>query len=179
MTTFDAVVLTGGRAERLGGTPKADLVVAGTSLRDRALAAVSGAERVQVVGPEVRGGPVAALASALPRVGAPLVVVLACDMPLLGAPAVARLVAAVGEGVGEADGAMLVDDGGRQQFLAAAYRTASLRSAIGALDDPDGASMRALVGGLRVHEVTAQAGEALDCDTWSDVRRATALLEER
>lgn len=175
MTSFDAIVLTGGRAERLGGTPKADLVVAGTSLRDRALAAVAGAERTQVVGPEVRGGPVAALASALPRVGAPLVVVLACDMPLLGTPAVARLVAAVGE----VDGAMLVDDGGRRQFLAAAYRTASLRSAIGALDDPDGASMRALVGGLRVHEVTAQAGEALDCDTWSDVRRATALLEER
>jgi molybdopterin-guanine dinucleotide biosynthesis protein A len=49
---FDAVVLAGGRAERLGGADKASLEAAGASLLDRALAAVAGARVVVVVGEE-------------------------------------------------------------------------------------------------------------------------------
>jgi molybdopterin-guanine dinucleotide biosynthesis protein A len=173
VTGYEAIVLTGGRSSRLGGTSKADLVVAGTSLHERAVAAVQAADRVQVVGPEVRGGPVAALASALPGVAAAVTVVLACDMPLLTRSTVARLVAAVGD----LEAAMLVDDDGRRQYLAAAYRTDVLRARVAGLGSPEGTSMRALVGGLRVAEVRAQSGEALDCDTWEAVRRATVLLE--
>ena len=42
---FDAVVLAGGRAERLDGADKAALDVAGATLLDRALRAVAGARR--------------------------------------------------------------------------------------------------------------------------------------
>src|SRR5688572_27736790 len=49
---FDAVVLAGGRAERLEGADKAALDVAGATLLDRALRAVAGARTVVVVGDE-------------------------------------------------------------------------------------------------------------------------------
>ena len=49
---FDAVVLAGGRAERLDGADKAALDVAGATLLDRALRAVAGARTVVVVGDE-------------------------------------------------------------------------------------------------------------------------------
>jgi len=71
---FDAVVLAGGRAQRLGGEDKAALDVGGTTLLERALTAVARARRIVVVGDERRtsrpvlwtrehppyGGPVAA-----------------------------------------------------------------------------------------------------------------------
>jgi len=47
---FDAVVLSGGRSSRLGGSPKSELVVGGRSLLELALDAVAGASRVAVVG---------------------------------------------------------------------------------------------------------------------------------
>jgi molybdopterin-guanine dinucleotide biosynthesis protein A len=79
--TLDAVILAGGRAERLGGASKPDLVVSGRSLLETAIeaAASAGCARIVVVGPPaleapgcivVRedppfGGPVAALAAGL------------------------------------------------------------------------------------------------------------------
>src|SRR5690606_5354922 len=48
---FDAVVLAGGRARRLGGVPKPTLVLRGTTLEQHALAAAVGARRTVVVGP--------------------------------------------------------------------------------------------------------------------------------
>lgn len=49
---FDAVVLAGGRASRLGGVPKPTLVVEGATLLDHALTAARDAARTVVVGPE-------------------------------------------------------------------------------------------------------------------------------
>ncbi|MFN2489650.1 MAG: molybdenum cofactor guanylyltransferase [Actinomycetota bacterium] len=49
--SFDAVILAGGGARRLGGADKALLEVGGRRLLDRVLAAVRGARRVFVVGP--------------------------------------------------------------------------------------------------------------------------------
>ncbi|MFC4613345.1 molybdenum cofactor guanylyltransferase [Cellulomonas algicola] len=77
--TFDAVVLAGGRAQRLGGADKGSVVVAGRALVDHALAAVADARTVVVVGPPsvarpgvptvqespAFGGPVAGLAAGL------------------------------------------------------------------------------------------------------------------
>jgi molybdopterin-guanine dinucleotide biosynthesis protein A len=79
--TLDAVILAGGRAERLGGASKPDLVVGGRSLLETAIDAArsAGCARIVVVGPPsleapgcliVRedppfGGPVAALAAGL------------------------------------------------------------------------------------------------------------------
>ncbi|MPZ60735.1 MAG: hypothetical protein GEU93_05470 [Propionibacteriales bacterium] len=42
-----------------------------------------------------------------------------------------------------------------------------------------GRAMRDLVSDLRAHDVPAQAEEAIDCDTWADVRWASMLLEGR
>jgi molybdopterin-guanine dinucleotide biosynthesis protein A len=49
---FDAVVLAGGRAARLGGADKAALEVDGVAMLDRSLTAVATARRVVVVGDE-------------------------------------------------------------------------------------------------------------------------------
>ncbi|MFE3016873.1 DUF6457 domain-containing protein [Streptomyces sp. NPDC059256] len=76
---FDAIVLAGGRAQRLGGVDKPGLSVGGRTLLDRVLAACRGARRTVVVGgrrgterPVVwaqenppGGGPVAALDAGL------------------------------------------------------------------------------------------------------------------
>ena len=49
--TFDAVVLAGGGARRLGGVDKMALVVDGSTLLERVLQAVRDAGRRVVVGP--------------------------------------------------------------------------------------------------------------------------------
>nr|BFF19324.1 hypothetical protein GCM10025730_28450 [Promicromonospora thailandica] len=214
---YDAVVLAGGRAARLGGASKADLVVDGTALLDHALAAACRARRVVVVGPpdlagalerppagavvpgeraaagpgagepasetgepRVRltredppfGGPVAGLAAglrALPDPRAPWVLLLAVDVPR-AAHAVAALERAVVHD--PADGAHLVRDG-RAQWLVGLYRRAALDAALDGTD-PDGASMRRLVGALRCTEVPDEAGWSDDIDTPADAARLGA-----
>ncbi len=100
---YDAVLLAGGRAARLGGIDKTALRARGTTLLDHAVAAAASAVRVVVVGPRdadalpprvVRAredppfaGPVAAIAAGLEAVSvhAPLTLVLACDLVHPGA----------------------------------------------------------------------------------------------
>ena len=103
------MVLTGGRSSRLGGVPKPDLRVGGSTMAARVLAAVRDADRSIVVGPAVRdmpvdlvtreeppgGGPVAGLAAGLVGVRAPMVAVLAADLPFLDAATVRELRAAL------------------------------------------------------------------------------------
>jgi molybdopterin-guanine dinucleotide biosynthesis protein A len=181
VVTFDGIVLAGGGARRLGGADKAALDVGGLSLIDRVLSALDGARAIFVVGPRraterrvtwVRedppgGGPVAALAAAWGLVTANVVVVLAVDLPFVEAATVARLVTAAGS----ADGAVLTDDAGRDQPLAAAYRSASLKAALAALGPPDHASVSRLLGGLTLARV-ADGRAARDCDTWTQVAAA-------
>ncbi|MGN6575634.1 MAG: molybdenum cofactor guanylyltransferase [Nocardioides sp.] len=181
-----ALILTGGTAARMGGADKASLEVGGVSLLERALAATLVAREVVVVGAEVPtsrpvawtredpplGGPAAGILAGLARFDqAPdLVVVLAVDMPKVNAGTVARLTWAV-EADPAVDGAVLVDAGGRQQTLAAVYRTASLEAARPA--DPSqepGLPVRRLVGGLRLAEVPVVGEEAVDVDSWQDLR---------
>ncbi|OJX62238.1 MAG: hypothetical protein BGO95_03165 [Micrococcales bacterium 73-13] len=163
-----AIVVAGGRATRLGGIDKPGLVVAGRTLLEHAVAAAeSVADEVVVVGPEVQGGPVAAIAAALPRLSADLVLVLAADLPFAE-----RLVAALARAdVADADGAIVVDGEDREQWLAALYRTAALRDGLAALGEPAGAPLRRLVGGLDLVPVAVAPGEALDIDTWEDYER--------
>ncbi|WP_172385136.1 DUF6457 domain-containing protein [Streptomyces sp. MNP-20] len=134
---FDAVVLAGGRAARLGGADKPGVRVGGRALLDRVLTACSGATTTVVVAaprPTGRpvvwareepagGGPLAALDAGLRHTAAELVVVLSADLPFLRAETVRGLVAAVGR----ADGALLTDPDGRDQPLVAVYRGAVLR----------------------------------------------------
>lgn len=180
---FDAIVLAGGSAQRLGGADKPGLDVGGMSLLERVVAATSDADRVVVVGAQrpltaeviwcredpPGAGPVAAVAAGLQRVRADVVLTLAADLPWI-APAVPGLVAALAART--CDCAALVDDAGRVNHLAAAWRRASLVRALTALGDPVGASMRALVSTATVTRVPDVAGWGLDCDTWGDVRAA-------
>lgn len=152
------------------------------------------AGRVIVVGParpglEVRvvreeppgAGPVAALRVGLEEVKAPWVAVLAADLPFLNGEHVkALLVAArdavVATGASPSPGAVLVDETGREQWLAGCWRTAVLREAIKGYQD---GSMRGLFGPLGPVMVRLPADEGgpppwLDCDTPDDLRRARA-----
>lgn len=99
---YDAVLLTGGGARRMGGVDKPARRVGGAPLVLRVATAVAHAVRVVVVGPsypDLRadvvtreeppgGGPVAATAAALRHVTAPRVALLAADLPFLTAAAI-------------------------------------------------------------------------------------------
>jgi molybdopterin-guanine dinucleotide biosynthesis protein A len=159
--------------------------IAGRSLLDRVLTAVADANTRVVVGPRqpvpprtvlVReeppgGGPVAALAAGLVHATAPFVAVLAADLPFLDPPAVSALRrAALG-----ADGAIMLDDDGREQFLTGVWRTDRLRQALP--EDPAGAALRRVVAGLGLVRLALPgAPDApppwFDCDDQHDVTRA-------
>jgi len=185
---FDAIVLAGGRARRLGGVAKPQLTVGGRTMLETVLAAVADADRLVVVGPEQPvtgpvvfcreeppgGGPVAALAAGFAATSADTLVVLAADLPEI-APAVPLLLAALGgAGVAGTSAAVLVDAAGRANYLAAAWTRAGLAAALAAVGDPVGASMRALLSGVPVVPVPDEGGWGRDCDTWDDVARARA-----
>jgi molybdopterin-guanine dinucleotide biosynthesis protein A len=185
-----AVVLTGGSAVRFQGVDKASIELGGATLLEHVLEALAAVPDVVVVGAEVvtsrpatflredppGGGPAAALLAGLAGFArAPAeVVVLAVDMPLVTADTVRRLVDAAGED-GE-DGALLVDAGGRRQYLCAVYRTEALLAAAPPLEAQHGLAVRRLVGGLRLAEVLAVAGEAADVDTWEDLLALRARM---
>ncbi|WP_436839137.1 NTP transferase domain-containing protein [Nonomuraea angiospora] len=101
---FDAVILAGGEARRLGGADKPGLTVGGRSLVEHVVTAVADARTTIVVGPErpipgvvfvredpPRSGPVPALSAGLNGVTAPWVVLLAGDLPFITAPHVTSL----------------------------------------------------------------------------------------
>ena len=195
---FDAVVLAGGRASRLGGVPKPTVVVDGATLLHHALDASRDAVATVVVGPEPHhptgtrdvlrtredppfGGPVAGLDAGLralardarPGRPAPWVLVLAVDVPR-ARDAVPRLRRAVAQDAAP-DGAHLVRDG-RAQWLVGLYRHDALRHALDALAGPDGlhgVPVRRLVSRLACAEVDDPDGASADVDTWDDVRRLT------
>lgn len=181
-----ALVLTGGSGTRMGGVDKGSVELAGVTLLERALAAVTAARDVVVVGDEVPtsrpvtwareeppgGGPAAGILAGLDRLDrrAHLVAVLAVDMPRVNAGTVARLTWAA-EAAPELDGAVLLDRDGRRQPLAAVYRCDALRAARPADRSAEtGLAVRALVGGLRLAEVPVVGDEARDVDTWDDLR---------
>jgi molybdopterin-guanine dinucleotide biosynthesis protein A len=188
----DAIVLAGGRGSRLGGADKPAVLVGERSMISSVVsaAAEAGARRVVVVGParpelslanaELRvvreeppgSGPVPALRRGLAEAGAPLVLLLAADLPFLRAAHLCLLLdAAAG-----APGAVLADDGGREQWLAGCWQTAALRRAI---EGYRGGSLHALLRPLSPVILAPQPGQAgpppwLDCDTEEDVRLARA-----
>ncbi|GAA4427673.1 hypothetical protein GCM10023169_27920 [Georgenia halophila] len=199
MARFDAIVLAGGRARRLGGVSKPDVAVAGRRLLDHALEATAGAGRVVVVAPAAvavpdgvtrtledppHGGPVAGLAAGLAALDsddgssgddrdgdtAELVLVLACDGPYV-ATAVPRLLAALRtDDEDQPDGAVLVDGDDRAQWLTAVYRAVALRERVAEqAREQTGESMHALVSQLRLVGVPAREHEADDVDTWDDL----------
>ncbi|MGW5043416.1 NTP transferase domain-containing protein [Streptomyces griseoluteus] len=205
---YDAVVLAGGGARRLGGADKPGVQVGGRALLDRVLAACADAATTVVVADPratarpVRwareepagGGPVAALGAGLRLTTAEYTVVLSADLPFLGADTVHRLLAALRDG--DVDGAMLTDDDGRDQPLVAAYRTASLRRALADLATEQGEHAehaeyaeqggQSGLTGLPLRRLTGALRltrltdplASFDCDTWEDIAHARARIRE-
>jgi molybdopterin-guanine dinucleotide biosynthesis protein A len=184
------VILAGGGARRLGGRDKPGLTVGGRTLIGSVVSAgvAAGAGRVIVVGPPRPGlgdvvfvredppgaGPVPALRRGLAEVTEPWVAVLAADLPFLRISDFSLLLGSAASGTG----AVLVDDGGRPQWLAGCWRTAALRAA---LDEFDGNSLRGLFGPLepamvRPDPVPGEPPPWLDCDTPEDVERVRSWL---
>jgi molybdopterin-guanine dinucleotide biosynthesis protein A len=186
---FDAIVLAGGGARRLGGVDKPALDVGGMSLLDRVLAACAGAESVAVVGParEVRfpvvftredppgGGPVPALAAGMAVGSADLVAVFAADLPFLDRPAVEALRRALAAEPA-ADAVLFTDAHGKEQPLAAIYRRSALAEALAALPELSNARLFSLLRTLRAARIGDPRGVTADCDTWDAVHAARALL---
>ena len=190
--SVDAILLAGGRASRVDGATKPLFEVHGITLLDAAIGAVRsrGAQRIVVAAPALAddldvewaredppfGGPVAAIVAALTRVRADEVFVLACDLPT--ARAAGGLLP--DELAPDIDGACL--DDGRRQWLIGRYRAAALREAASGLPEKGrDASVRALLGGLRIAAIAADASLTRDIDTWDDLRvaRGGAMTDSR
>jgi molybdopterin-guanine dinucleotide biosynthesis protein A len=185
--TWDAVVLAGGEARRLGGIDKPALVVGDHSLLDVALAACAGARSRVVVGPmrqtiegvqwareEPAGsGPLAALGAGLAMLPgeSDVVVVLAADLPSVDGAVVGRL-RAVLQARGDVAGAVVVDADGQPQPLLAAYRRRPLERTIAALGDLRDRPVREILRQLTLAEIL-DAEAANDIDTPADLARWT------
>lgn len=186
MGPYTAVVLAGGRAARLGGRAKPQLEVGGRSMLAAVLEAVHDAESRIVVGPRqpvppgvliVReeppgGGPVAALRAGLAEVPTDVVALLAGDLPFLTAALIGELRAGL-----DGDGVLVVDDGGRDQWLLGVWRTAALRLAVSGASGPT--SLRKVLAPLSPRRLrpAVEPGQPppwLDCDTPADLARARA-----
>jgi molybdopterin-guanine dinucleotide biosynthesis protein A len=193
---FEAIVLAGGRARRLGGLDKPGAVVGSSTMVAAVVGAcaAAGARSVILVGPAradlakiadtlpggltvVRedppgAGPVPALRTGLPQIRAPWVAVLAADLPFLRNEQVEELLAAASGG--PAAGAVMTDDSGAAQWLAGCWHSARLRSALAAYG---GSSLHGLLGPLNpvLMSYPARPGEPppwLDCDTPAELAAA-------
>ncbi|MDX3110490.1 NTP transferase domain-containing protein [Nonomuraea angiospora] len=198
---FDAVILAGGEARRLGGADKPGLTVGGRPLVEHVVTAVADARTTIVVGPErpipavvfvredpPRSGPVPALAAGLNGVTAPWVVLLAGDLPFITASHVTSLLNAATtrpsstspahvpddvEGAapeeGPVGGVVMVDDGGREQWLAGVWPAARLKRALAAYS---GRSLKGLLGPLTAVRLSLPGRPWFDCDTMDDLEEA-------
>ncbi|MEY2231281.1 MULTISPECIES: NTP transferase domain-containing protein [Streptomyces] len=195
--SYDAIVLAGGAARRLGGADKPALSVGGRALLDRVLDACPDARTTVVVGDRRTtarpvhwtredppgGGPVAALDAGLRRTTAELVLVLSADLPFLDRETVGALLEAPSTPTAPGqDGAMLRDPDGRDQPLVAAYRAEPLRREIALLAAEHGTltglPLRALTAELDLARVTSRPLASFDCDTWNDLAAARARIRE-
>jgi molybdopterin-guanine dinucleotide biosynthesis protein A len=180
--TYQALVLAGGSACRMGGIDKPGVLVGGVSLLDRVLLATRRASETVVVGPlrptcravtwrredPVGGGPVAALAAGLEAVTAPVVLLLAADLPFLTLSYVEALAA---------QASCIAVDQGREQWLCGAWRTEDLRAAVRTTDVLTGARLGRLLSALHPSPLLWTGGDRpwTDCDTADDVQRAREI----
>lgn len=202
---YDAVVLAGGAAKRLGGADKPGLRVGGRPLLDRVLNACADAAGTVVVGsrrPTARpvrwtfeqppgGGPLAALNAGVREVTAPVVLALSADLPFLTADTVRALLTALeapypdagSGGPARPDGVLLTDADGRDQPLVAVYRTEPLRRELALIAAEHGGlahlPLRLLTAGLSLRRLPApDPAAAFDCDTWDHLAAARARIRD-
>lgn len=172
------ILLTGGQSSRFGS--------------DKSLAELSGQsfsniiksyfEKDQIieVGSEVKGGPLAAVNSALTKVDSDLVAIIATDMPF--APKVLPELQVALNCSAASDCALPLDNQGIAQPLAGIYRTKSLIAAMEKLQSESGVfgqSMRSLLKFLQVNFVKVKNPELLiDIDTKADLKIALDLWSQ-
>jgi molybdopterin-guanine dinucleotide biosynthesis protein A len=201
--TLAAIVLAGGSARRLSGTPKPLLLVADRPLLVHVARAAeaTGADPVVIVGPTdtapmVRdrrveampwtreqppgGGPVAGIAAGLALLGPPnsdddLVLLLAGDAPRIG-PSLEPLVRAGRAAVARGQDGSVAHAGGRDQLLASCLRRRTLADAVAG--EPAGRSLYEALGELRLEPVPVEETTVLDADTWDDLTNLRQLAEE-
>lgn len=196
-----AVVLAGGRGRRLGGLDKPALQVGDRTLLRIALDAVGDCSVVVVGPARELprgvlaaredppgGGPAAALAAgvrALPAAPPDAVVaVLAADQPGITEAVIDRLCAALvatGARSGDTtsvareqdspDGAVLVDPGGRRQYLTGVWRFGVLKTAVDSREQWHGVALRELLSPIRTIDVAGSERETADVDTPADWQR--------
>lgn len=171
---WDAIVLAGGRGSRLGGVDKATLEIDGSTLLSRTLAALSGAQRLVVVGDvEAPGaivvqeeprfsGPAAAVGAGLAEVQSPYVLLAGCDHPFLVDAIAVLLEAVVGDGV------VAIDADGRRQHLMSIVSAEALRESAETHSSLANLSLHALLEPLNLIEVGVPLRSTLDVDTWHD-----------
>ncbi|MET8474163.1 DUF6457 domain-containing protein [Streptomyces sp. NPDC006422] len=205
MNAYDAIVLAGGAARRLGGADKPGVRVGGRPLLDRVLQACAGARTTVVVAEPRRtarpvvwareeppgGGPLAALEAGLrgleatPAPAPENLLLLSADLPFLAEPTVGTLLRALTGNAADAneaaDGALLADAEGRDQPLVAAYRYTALRRVLGELKaehgDLTGLPLRLLTRNLSLTRITDPVA-SFDCDTWDDIAAARSRIRE-
>lgn len=185
------VLLTGGSAARLGGADKASIELGGHTLLEHALDALVDARDVVVVGPEVPtsrpvtfvredppgGGPAAGLLAGLRALPRPprWICALAVDMPLVTSRTLRRLREAAGT-AGAEDGAFLVDENDRTQYLCAIYTLAALERNRPPYEAEQGFPMGMLARDLAMARVPAIGPEGRDLDSWQDLLEFRELL---
>ena len=199
MTTlvWEAIILAGGQARRLGGRDKAQLVGPdGRTCLEGIIQGCAGAAKRVVVGPQRRissviwtqeepafSGPARAIAAGVTALGqdsgAEWVVVLACDMPYVGQAVAVLLNEAEVLDVCGVEAIVGISEDGRHQWLCAAYRKKALIEACERLPvGGSGESVRFLIGDLILSELPVSSATVEDIDTESDMRMLGFGTEE-
>ncbi|MCF6378322.1 NTP transferase domain-containing protein [Nocardioides KLBMP 9356] len=179
---FCGVVLAGGTAARMDGIDKASVELHGRTLLELAVDAFLDADEVVVVAPASvpterpvtfvcedppRGGPVAGFLTGLDALlrRPAHVGVLAVDMPRVTPATVRRL----REAAAGRDGAFLVGADGRRQ-LAGVLDAARLAAVRPGHEEQHGMALHRLLAPLDLALVPATGDEAVDIDSWADLR---------
>ena len=178
--SLSAIILAGGRATRLGGATKGDVLVGGRSMLDAVTDACRDVgvapENITVVGgttsayrlvveDPVGSGPAAAIGAGIAHVTTEEVFLLSCDLPFI-ATALPTLVEHI-----EGDGVCF--GGERPQYLAGLYRTSALRSSLARAGNLVNMPVRAILDPLTLLILPPHEG-ATDVDSWDDVAQARA-----
>lgn len=180
-----AIVLSGGRASRLGYTAKGAIQIGQKTLLARLIEALDGIPTVVVGDDPVPdhmfstredppfSGPAAAIAAGSAYVDTDQVLVLAVDLPFAD-----RAIRALPQAPLTADGVLAIDHGGRRQYLLSRIWHSSLRNAVARRHSWEGQSVRNLFASLTMTPVPMDAQSLLDIDTWDDARRARQWDEQ-
>jgi molybdopterin-guanine dinucleotide biosynthesis protein A len=195
---FAAIILIGGKARRFAGRAKSELVVAGSTILERMLAATEGATSRVVVGarpPEAGplpegvlqvledppgSGPARSVQAGLAAVPADCdrVAILGGDLPFLTSEALRQLQQYASEG-GPEHGALFCDNAGRRQWLCGLWPAEPVRR--NAAEVEPGAPARLLFDGIEVETITWEQESPppwFDCDTPEDLAQARTWASE-